>query len=183
MQLLCSLHRPKRGQPPLVFLLYGKTGCGKTRLVNDKYPIGDLCYRKPPDTKWFDKYDVENVLLLDDFSGRSSGMSLSYVLQLLDRYEIGVEVKGGSTSLLAKRVYVTTNNHPHTWYNWDGREENYYALARRFHCVVGFEGNRPVSLNHKLFFGTITTSLSPTKYKSHECDWEERPGLFPLPTI
>jgi len=178
--MLTRMYWPRRGAAPTVFLLFGEPGCGKTRLVNDKYPIGDACFKKAPDTRWFDGYDAHDVLLLDDFSGAASKMSLNYVLQLLDRYEMAVEVKGDTVPLLATKIFITTNNHPSTWFKWENRVVQYKALARRIHHVIGFTGIGPFLYNKALFFGEIT-STSHGDYTSSGCKWEERPSLFPLP--
>lgn len=181
--LLTRFYWPRRSAAPIVYLLYGTTGCGKTRFVNDVFPIGDTSYRKPPDTKWFDDYDQHQVLLLDDFSGAASKMSLCYVLQLLDRYEFTVEVKGASLPMLATKIFITTNNHPSTWYTWFKREEQYKALCRRFHYVFGFKHGRPLTLNRKLFFGTLIPSTLEGGYQQQDCEWEERPGMDPMPPM
>jgi len=177
------MHWPRREAAPTVYLLYGETGCGKTRLVNDHFAIGsDKCFRKAPDTRWFDGYDAHRVLLLDDFSGAASKMSLSYVLQLLDRYEIAVEVKGDTVPLLAAKIFVTTNNHPSSWFKWDNRRNQYPALARRFHYVIGFSGLLPRRLDHQHFFGTLKEE-NHGDYSSSSCEWEERQSILPLPTF
>ncbi len=135
IERLIARMRPKRIKPPVVSLLYGATRTGKTRFAYDHYP--DL-YRKHPSCKWFDGYEGQEVLLLDDFSGATSKVSLDYLLQLLDRYHFSPEVKGGFVSLNATRIIITTNNHPYTWYNYADRQGQYDALAERFYEVIWF---------------------------------------------
>lgn len=132
---LLSSTQPERSAPPRVTLLYGPTGSGKTRMAFEQYPG---LYRKPPDTRWFDGYSSQGVLLLDDFFGAASKMSLSYLLQLLDRYPFTFEEKGSYIPLLATKIVITSNHHPRTWYNYVGRQESYLALARRVHAVYYF---------------------------------------------
>ncbi len=145
IQALCFYSKPKRMVAPRVILHYGRTGTGKTYNVFSKYP--DV-YRKAPDTVWFDGYDGQRVLLLDDFVGAASKMSLSYLLQLLDRYPIDVQIKGAYTPLLATTIYITTNLHPRLWYDYQKREEQYKALARRMKEVWWF----PVSGDYKSLY-------------------------------
>lgn len=180
--MLTRMYWPKRRAAPTVYLLYGKAGVGKTRLVNDKYPIGDVSFKKAPDTRWFDGYDAQDVLLLDDFSGAASKMSLNYVLQLLDRYEMSVEVKGDTVPLLATKIFITTNNHPSTWFKWDNRREQYKALARRIHHVIGFVDHTPRLLNRELFFGELKDQQFGD-YSASSCEWEEQPSPLPLPDL
>lgn len=127
--------------PPVVYLLYGATGIGKTRFVYDlcNHEGGEShLFRKAPQGRWFDGYDGHSTLLLDDFAGNVSGLRLSELLQVLDRYPVLVEVKGGFRKLCVRRIFVTCNVHPVLWYKWKKCWEQYAALERRFHFVLTF---------------------------------------------
>lgn len=114
-----------------VVLLYGPSGCGKTRLVYETHTLEDL-YAKPVDDKfWFDGYDQHPTVLLDDFAGRVSKLSLVNLLRLLDRYPIQLPFKGGYVWFSPDTIYLTSNIHPRNWYEWVGREPQYPALSRR----------------------------------------------------
>lgn len=143
--------QPTRPIAPIeVVLLYGKTGTGKTRAAFEEHP--DL-YRKAPDTRWFDGYESQPVLLLDDFAGRASKMSLSYLLQLLDIYPIDVEVKGSYRPMLVRKIIVTTNIHPALWYDYTNRQEQQDALLRRFTQIFYFPKPplQPLAVDHNTF--------------------------------
>lgn len=139
---LTMLNRPSRsaGNPLSVTLLYGQTGLGKTRSVIDRFGDDDDFYIAPLNngTMWYDTFDGHKRVLLDDFSGSSSHISLCSLLRLLDRYPVLVPTKGSHTWWLPSEVYLTTNVLPKDWYKWDGRPEQYRALARRFTRVVMF---------------------------------------------
>lgn len=146
-----SRTQPRRPIAPIkVILLYGKTGTGKTRRAFEKWP---RLHRKAPDTRWFDGYEAQEEVLLDDFGGKVSKMSLSYTLQLLDIYPLDVEVKGSYRPLLAKRIVVTTNIHPRLWYDYENREEQYNALMRRFTKIWYFPAlpARPLQVDQETF--------------------------------
>ncbi len=149
-KLIC-LSVPARTIPPVVTLLYGPTGTGKTKYCYDKYPS---LYRKPCDTRWFDGYMSDKVLLLDDFGGAQSKMTVLYLLQLLDRYPLLVEAKGKYCPMMAEEILITTNHHPKKWYNWANREESYNALKRRIHKVFYFSeyGSCPLNCSKDTFF-------------------------------
>lgn len=120
---------PKTIREDLVVRLYiGPTGTGKTwRAVNEF----EDCYIKGTD-KWFDNYIGQDVVVFDDFMGAASRIGLAELLRLLDKYRYQVEVKGGYEWLECKVLILTTNLHPLTWYKYEGRQESYNALMRRF---------------------------------------------------
>jgi len=149
-KLIC-LNVKERTEPPTVILCYGPTGTGKTKYCYDTWPE---LYRKPCESRWFDKYQSQQVLLIDDFGGRASKMSLLYLLQLLDRYPIIVEAKGRYISMQATTIVITTNSHPRLWYDYSRREESYRALARRVHLVYYFKkfGDSHLCISNSSFF-------------------------------
>lgn len=137
---LNMLNRPKRQEPLEVHLLYGETGTGKTKSVMDAHEDDDDFYPAPLNngTMWYDTFDGHRKVLLDDFAGASSHISLVSLLRLLDRYAVMVPTKGSHTWWLPTQVYITTNILPRDWYKWEKRGEQYKALARRFTHVKTF---------------------------------------------
>ena len=137
---IVAAEAPKREEPLEVTLLIGPTGTGKTKFVYDKYSGNPEFYRAPLSngTMWWDRYDQHKKVLIDDFCGSSSHMTLLFLLQLLDIYSVDVPIKGGYTPWLPTEIYLTTNIHPKDWYTWKDRGEHYLALARRFNTVRVF---------------------------------------------
>ncbi len=135
---LQQVSMPVRTTPLQVTLLIGPTGLGKTRMVYDGYVASKELWVCPLSngTQWYDSYDMHKVVLLDDFAGAASHMSLGCLLRLLDRYPVLAPVKGSHTWWLPDEIFVTTNILPKLWYKWEGRMEQYDALARRFTKVV-----------------------------------------------
>ncbi len=144
-QTLNLLNRPERTTDLVVHLLIGETGLGKTRTVMEKYGGSDDFYVGALNngTMWFDTYDGQSVVLLDDFSGASSHFPLCSLLRVLDRYPLLVPTKGGHTWWLPNEVFVTTNLLPKLWYKWENRGHQYKALARRFHKVSEYYVSLP----------------------------------------
>ncbi len=146
---LTMMNRPARTEanPLVVTLLYGQTGLGKTRSVMERFGGNEDFFVAPLNngTMWYDTYDGHKVVLLDDFSGAASHISLCSLLRLLDRYPVLVPTKGSHTWWLPTEVFVTTNILPKDWFKWENRGEQYKALARRFHHVVEYkQGQEPL---------------------------------------
>lgn len=107
-------------------VLIGEPGIGKTRRAFEMYP--DLYQVSIPHKKgqlWFDNYDGQDVILIDDFYGE---IQYSLMLRLLDGYRMQVQTKGGFVNKNWTKVIITSNDHPEEWYL--GRME-VRALKRR----------------------------------------------------
>lgn len=105
--------------------LWGTAGCGKTRRVMEMESVYKLDYPY----KWFDGYDSEEILLIDDY--QSGAIERGQLLNLLDGYRQRLETKGGHTWALWNRVYITSNKNPMELKEWDA------ALIRRCDIVTG----------------------------------------------
>lgn len=127
---------PARETAPEVVLLYGPPGTGKTRYVREKEPAVDLFIKPVDKSFWMDGYDGQPAVLLDDFYGAANHISLTNLLQLIDRYLTQVPVKGSFVWWQPERIYITTNIHPANWYEYRDRMEHYDALKRRFTEVI-----------------------------------------------
>jgi len=137
----------ERTSPPTVIILYGPTGCGKSR-----YAYG----LAPPQERWvapigcnggwFNRYHGQTLAILDDFAGKLTGYRLDDVLRLLDRYEVTVPVKGGFANWTPEVIVITTNIHPSRWWDYSERAEQYAALQRRITLVHswGRDGQRRI---------------------------------------
>jgi len=125
--------RPEWKNAREVILIYGASGLGKTLWAYTKFDdlkVGGM-YEMPISKKneWYDGYANEETLLIDDFGAQ---MPLVSLLKLIDRYVRKVPVKGSQVWMVAKRIVITSNIHPSKWYSWLNREEQQYALFRRF---------------------------------------------------
>jgi len=107
----------------LVF--WGKTGTGKSRRAWDEAGMDAYC--KDPRTKFWDGYQDEENVVIDEFRG---GIDISHLLRWLDRYPVRVEIKGASKPLKAKKIWITSNICPTVWYPMLD-EETLSALMRR----------------------------------------------------
>jgi len=92
-----------------VTILIGEPGTGKTRYA---YDSDSDTYTKP-EGKWWDGYNGQKTILLDDYYG---DIPYSILLKVLDRYPIQVPIKGGFVYAQWTHVIITSNRQPESWY-------------------------------------------------------------------
>lgn len=111
LRSIASDHERPTGMEKCVYVYYGATGTGKSRLAWEK--AGETAYAKDPRTKFWCGYRGESSIVIDEFRG---GIDISHMLRWLDRYPVRVELKGGSAPLRAQNIWITSNLHPDDWY-------------------------------------------------------------------
>lgn len=117
-----------------VVVYWGAAGSGKTRAVYDKHGVENVFTLIADNSAcWFDGYEGEDVLLIDDFKG---WVTYSMLLKILDIYPLRCPVKNSFTYAKWTKVYITSNYDPATWYSGAGIDYN--ALKRRFTSVKEF---------------------------------------------
>ena len=115
-----------------VYVYFGPTGTGKSRRAWEEATID--AYPKDPNTKYWDGYDGQKTVVIDEFRGK---IDISHVLRWLDRYPVSVECKYGAVVLRCETIYITSNLHPRRWYDLLDLE-TLLALERRFTEVIDF---------------------------------------------
>ena len=125
-----------------VIVKIGPTGCGKTRSAYDTWP--DLFAQdcSAGSEIWWDGYNGQTRLILDDFAG---SISYRYLLRLLDGYPIRLKVKGAFTYGVWAEVIVTTNVEISAWYP---RERDISPLLRRIAAVHRYTGTNEFVSEH-----------------------------------
>lgn len=115
------------------FWIYGSSGIGKSYYVKNKEPS---LYNKISSVKWWDLYNGEDAILLDDFD--KSCRSMYHDIKIwADNYRFNCEVKGGQIYPTYTKFYITSGYLPHEI--WDGLEGDSHLIAsifRRFKFVT-----------------------------------------------
>lgn len=133
---LLSYTSPRRPDPPQVYLFYGPTRCGKSRLARSYDGTNDFWVSPVgAGAQWFDGYCGQSTAIFDDFGGKTSKCGLTDLLQILDRYPVQIPIKGGFVWFNPNIIIITTNIHPKDWYDYSTREEHFEALKERFSAV------------------------------------------------
>lgn len=103
-----GMRNPKQLRTELeVCYLWGSAGVGKSRLAMTKDP--DAWISSYANLQWFDGYEGEETVVLDDYRGECSD---SFILRLLDIYPMRVPVKGSTQVWRARKIFITSNSPP-----------------------------------------------------------------------
>ena len=111
----------------------------------EKFPDA---YWKSCGDKWWDDYDFQEVVIIDEYYG---WLPYSYLLRLLDRYPLNVESKGGMLNFNPKQVWICSNNSIDDWYKWSEklmleplmRRVDFYARMKSDGTFDIKKGNNP----------------------------------------
>lgn len=125
----------KRSWKTVVVVLWGDTGVGKTRFVMNQ--VMDQSIWIPGDYSWFDGYEGQEIVLFDDYRGE---YPLQMFLKLTDRYQMKVPVKGDFAEWAPKKIYITSNTSPATWYR-TADDRSQAAFWRRLEIVTFINKN------------------------------------------
>jgi len=107
----------------------GPTGTGKSHAAWNEGGMDS--YPKDPLTKFWDGYQGQSNVIIDEFRGI---VSISHLLRWLDNYPMLVEIKGSAVVLKATNFWITSNLHPRLWYP-DLDETTMQALLRRLTII------------------------------------------------
>jgi len=137
MQMIQTALMPSRSWKTEIWWLHGPTGSGKSRWAQEQTEMA--AYVKMGGNKWWCGYHGQPDVILDDFRPTKE-IPLEYLLNLLDRYPMLIETKGGTTQMIARRIYITTPKGPlETFVHWEWLgQENLAQLQRRIEHVIEF---------------------------------------------
>lgn len=126
----CLLDPPADQKATRGVWIWGAPGCGKSHSVRSKYPQADLFLKAQ--NKWWDGYQGQKAVLLDDFD--KLGSCLSHYLKIwADKWSCTGEIKGGTIPLNYEKLYITSNYEPKEIFTDD--LELLQAIERRFKII------------------------------------------------
>lgn len=135
-----------RTEKSFVGVIIGETGVGKSKLMADRFPGA---FWKSCNDKWWDDYDFQDVVIIDEYYG---WLPYHYLLRLLDRYPLNVESKGGMLNFNPKQIWICSNAEPENWYKFNERMK-YSPLERRidFYAIMSAGGTLDIKKGNNPF--------------------------------
>lgn len=132
IERLVGLRMQPRDFKTEIYWYYGSTGTGKSRAARNEAPGA---YWKNPAHKWWDGYEGQSDVVIDDY--RPDFCKFSELLRLFDEYPHQIECKGGTRQFISKRIFVTAPKRPDEI--WESRTpEDLQQLMRRITEIKRF---------------------------------------------
>lgn len=129
--------RTVRSEHTEALVYWGPTESGKTRHALELAGDNAFWMPKPPPgaTAWWDGYDGQATVVLDEFYG---WLPLDMLLRLIDRYPYQVATRGAAVAFISKRIIITSNKPPAMWFPRIGHGVCPPSLARRLTPPFGY---------------------------------------------
>ncbi len=122
---MCDKERTKKFRKIQVEIVCGPTGTNKTRnAVEENQNAFKI---EGANLKWFDGYEMESTLIIDEYN---NDIPITKLLNILDGYQLRLEIKGSFTYANWTKVIITTNLRPEEIHS-KAKEEHVNALNRR----------------------------------------------------
>jgi len=125
---------PQRNFKTEVHWFHGDPGTGKSR---DAEAVFEGVFYSPPPTsvaKFWDCYDADENVIIDELE--PGDIPYRSMLRMFDRYAYRLETKGGTRQLLAKTIYICTEDPPEAFVP---KGKDPYALLRRLTSVTHYQ--------------------------------------------
>lgn len=114
VEKIAAMYQDKRDWAMDVRIFIGAPGAGKSREARELCKREGVDWYTKANHKWWDGYVGQHTVIWDDFDG--TAMTIQFALQLLDRYDLGIEVKGDIVQFRSKRIIFTTNLKVEDWW-------------------------------------------------------------------
>jgi len=149
-----------------LIIYWGIRGSGKSQLAKTQHPGAYALMR--PRTKdggcWWDGYEQQDTVFIDEFFG---WMPPDLLCRLVDDGPAQVETKFGTVPFNSKRIIMTSNKDPWTWWSTE-----YHGMIRRLEeADISFFPRplpKPVPAGHQLVMYKPTDARYPPRTDAYQ---------------
>lgn len=121
-----------------VIVIWGDAECGKSHNARQQnHPV----FNKS-DGDWWDGYNGEKTIILDDYYGT---LKYQELLKVLDRYPYQVPIKGSFVWAQYDTVYITSNTPPDQWYKMGYTTALHRRITEIWRYQLNSDGTRTIS--------------------------------------
>ena len=147
----------KKEREMYVEYVYGAPGSGKTHYAFEQageswYILSQAKSEEQANINvWFDGYEGERCLIIDDFDG---WIPYRLLLRILDKWPLRLEIKGGSVTACFEHVIITSNIQVEECYPY----RDIAPLDRRINKIKKLS-NLPIINDHAIIPGGLSAPL------------------------
>ncbi len=125
MQKLANRAASKRipmMRPMMIYYIWGDSDAGKSHWASSRFKPEDTFVVSDTKNTWFDNYQGENCIVLDEFGGHTEW---ELVKRLLDGSKMNIPTKGSHVYGEYTTVFITSNYHPNSLYD---QSKNFFSV-------------------------------------------------------
>lgn len=170
--------------------IYGESGCGKTRLINEITENESVYnYKKDSSNDWWDNYSHQKYIICDDYRGE---ITFSEILKICDVHGLAQVSRRNKRpiNVASEKIYFTSSLHPNDVYKHslheNDRMKQFYRriLVIKLECDTLFIENIPEWFNILSYQELLTNNkdiniqVDLSKSKRWSSNDDEYPNVF-----
>lgn len=121
--------------PTSITVYWGPPRVGKTRKAREDWSEQNVYVKKLSTGRWWDLYEGQTYVIIDEFD-KIPFEDMDLYLDILDRGEHHVQIKGSTVPFVATHFVLTANTHPSGWHV-RAKSQTRQGILRRIQEAIG----------------------------------------------